>query len=99
MFIALSCFTIVNDTAAEVRAAFRARPHLVDNAEGFVGMEVMSPVGNQDEIWLMTRWRDQLCYRNWHRGHAYRESHMGIPKGLKLVPGSAVVRLFDVFAD
>lgn len=99
MFIALSCFTIANDTSEDVRAAFRARPHLVDSADGFVGMEVMSPVGNQDEIWLMTRWRDQDSYTAWHRSHEYRESHKGIPKGLKLVPGSAVVRLFDVFAD
>jgi len=41
-----------------VRQAFRARPHLVDLAQGFVGMQVMSPLENPAEIWLVTRWAD-----------------------------------------
>lgn len=99
MFVALSTFTIANDMAEQVRAAFRQRPHLVDHAPGFVGMEVMSPLGSPSEIWLLTRWRDEASYRTWHHGHAYHEAHKGIPKGLKLVPRSAEVRLFDVFAE
>ena len=79
--------------------AFCQRPHLVDGAPGFLGMEVMSPVDSVAEIWLVTRWQDEQSYRTWHRGHDYHESHKGIPKGLKLVPGTANVRLFDVFAD
>lgn len=99
MFVALSRFTIANNMADEVRTAFRNRPHLVDGATGFVGMEVMSPLGNPAEIWLLTRWSDEQNYRNWHRGHEYHESHKGIPKGLKLVPGSAAVQLFEVFSE
>lgn len=99
MIIALSRFTIANDMTNEVRAAFRRRPHLVDEVNGFLGMEVMSPVDTPAEIWLVTRWRDEQSYRSWHHGHAYHESHTGIPKGLKLVPGSTEVRLFEVFAD
>jgi heme-degrading monooxygenase HmoA len=99
MFVALSRFTIANGMADDVRSAFRQRPHLVDRAPGFLSMEVMSPVGLPAEIWLMTRWRDEQSYQSWHRGHEYHESHKGIPKGLKLVRGSAEVRLFEVFAD
>jgi hypothetical protein len=62
-------------------------------------MEVMSPVGNPAEVWLVTRWRDEQSYRSWHRGHGYCGSHKGIPKGLKLVPGSAEVHLLEVYAD
>jgi heme-degrading monooxygenase HmoA len=82
-----------------VRGAFRDRPHLVDAASGFLGMEVMSPLDGQAEIWLLTRWRDEQSYRLWHRGHDYHQSHRGIPKGLKLVPGSAKIQLFEIFAD
>jgi heme-degrading monooxygenase HmoA len=99
MIVALSCFTIANDMSDAVRAAFRHRPHLVDFAPGFLGMEVMSPVDRQAEIWLVTRWSDEHSYHSWHRGHEYHESHKGIPKGLKLVPGSAKVTLFEVFAE
>ena len=86
MIVALSRFTIANGMAEEVRAAFRDRPHLVDAASGFLGMEVMSPFDRPAEIWLVTRWADEPSYRNWHRGHTYHEAHKGIPKGLKLVP-------------
>lgn len=99
MIIALSRFTIANDMADEVRTAFCQRPHLVDQAPGFLGMEVMSPCGNPAEVWLVTRWRDELSYRNWHHGHDYHASHKGIPKGLKLVTGMTEVRLFEVFAN
>ncbi len=99
MFVALSRFTIANNMADDVQTAFRNRPHLVDGAPGFMSMEVMSPLGNPAEIWLLTRWSDEQSYRNWHRGHEYHESHKGIPKGLKLVPGSAAVQLFEVFSE
>lgn len=98
MLVALSRFTIANGMADQVRVAFRDRPHLVDSASGFLGMEVMSPVGNPAEIWLVTRWSDEESYRNWHRSHEYHQSHKGIPKGLKLVPRSAEIRLFEVFS-
>jgi heme-degrading monooxygenase HmoA len=98
MFVALSRFTIANGMAAEVREAFRTRPHLVDRERGFIGMQVMSPVDVPEEIWLVTQWADEGSYREWHRGHHYHQSHAGIPKGLKLVPKSAGITFFDLFA-
>jgi heme-degrading monooxygenase HmoA len=93
--VALSRFTVANGMTPQVKEAFVNRPHLVDGAAGFLGMEVLSPLDNADEIWLLTRWADEPSYRAWHRSHVYRESHEGIPKGLKLVPGATSVRLFE----
>lgn len=98
-FVALSRFVIANDMREEVRAAFRNRPHLVDDAPGFISMDVISPTDNPDEIWLITYWTDETSYRTWHRGHTYRESHKGIPKGLKLVPKSASVHFFEYISS
>lgn len=94
MFVALSTFTIANGMGAEVKQAFRERPHLVDHAAGFVKMEVICPQDNPEEIWLLTHWTDEEAYQIWHKHHL-RESHQGIPKGLKLVPRSAKVRFFE----
>jgi len=99
MFVALSRFTIRNDMARQVRDAFIARPHLVDTAQGFLGMQVMSPVENEAEIWLVTRWTDEQSYHTWHKSHSYHDSHKGIPKGLKLVPNSTEIRFFNLFAE
>ena len=95
----LSRFVVANDMDAEVKQAFIFRPHLVDNAAGFVRMDVLSPEDMPNEIWLMTYWVDIASYRTWHKSHAYHESHAGIPKGLKLVPGSAALRIFNLIAS
>jgi len=59
----------------------------------------MSPLDNRAEIWLVTRWTDAQSYHTWHKGHSYHASHSGIPKGLKLVPNSTEIRLFELFAE
>ncbi len=97
--MALSQFTVANGTDAagesnprvspmteQVKQAFLDRPHLVDGEPGFVRMEVISPIDAPDEIWLLTYWTDEESFRTWHRSHLYRDSHQGIPKGLKLDP-------------
>jgi heme-degrading monooxygenase HmoA len=98
-FVALSRFTVANGMTDEVKAAFRERPHLVDDAPGFVRMDVISPTDCPDEIWLLTFWADEGSFRTWHKSHMYGKSHAGIPKGLKLVPKSANVRYFDFVAS
>jgi len=84
---------------AEVKQAFRQRPHRVDSAAGFVRMEVLSPIDAPDEIWLMTYWQDEPSYRTWHHSHLYKESHQGIPKGMRLAPKSVSIRFFEHVAS
>lgn len=98
-FVVISRFRVANGISAEVRDAFITRPHLVDDASGFVGMEVLSPTGDPDEFWLLTRWDDEPSYRTWHSGHAYRQSHKGIPSGLRLDPSRTQIMTFRSFAS
>jgi heme-degrading monooxygenase HmoA len=98
-FLALSKFKVRNGMSAEVRDAFLARPHLVDEAEGFVRMDVVSPTGDAAEFWLLTYWQDEASFRRWHHSHLYRESHAGIPQGLKLVPESTELLTFRYITD
>ena len=94
MFIALSKFEVANNMEDDVKSAFKRRPHNVEKAAGFLRLEVLSPEDNPKEIWLLTYWSDRESFDSWHKSHAYREAHAGIPKGLKLVPKSAEIRLF-----
>lgn len=94
-FVSLSKFVIANEKTAEVKKAFRDRPHLVDGQPGFVRMEVFSPLDRPEEIWLFTYWTDAESYRVWHRSHLYQQSHKGIPKNLKLAPGETEIRHFE----
>ncbi len=98
-FVAVSKFVVRNELDEEVAAAFLARPHLVDDEEGFIRMEVLRGYETPKEFWLLTYWSDEQSYRTWHRGHTYKASHAGIPRGLKLEKGSASVTLFEKICD
>ena len=98
-FLALSKFKVRNGREADVRDAFLQRPHLVDDAAGFVRMDVVSPTSDAAEFWLLTYWRDEESFRQWHHSHLYRESHAGIPSGLKLVPESTELLTFHYITD
>ncbi len=95
MFVALSRFEIANGMTRQVKQAFVDRPHLVEDASGFVRMDVISPLDRPEEIWLITYWSDEASYKCWHHGDLHRASHKWIPKGLKLIPQSTQVRYFD----
>ena len=94
-FVSLSKFVVANDKMAEVKEAFRHRPHLVDEQPGFVQMEVFSPLDRPEEIWLVTYWNDRESFTLWHHSHLYQQAHKGIPKDLKLVPGETEIRHFE----
>jgi heme-degrading monooxygenase HmoA len=64
-FVALSRFVIANEMSQQVKTAFLERPHMVDDATGFLRMDVISPVDNPDEIWLLTYWKDRD--RTWRK--------------------------------
>jgi heme-degrading monooxygenase HmoA len=85
-FVAVSRFVVANGMEDAVCRAFLERPRKVDTEPGFRGFEVLRPTDDAREFWLVTRWSDESCFRKWHGSHAYRESHAGIPKGLKLDP-------------
>lgn len=94
-FVVISKFAIANDLTPQVKEAFSNRPHFVDEVDGFLRMEVISPIDDPKEIWLITFWRDETSFKAWHRSHLYRDSHEGIPKGLKLIPKSTTIRCFE----
>lgn len=99
MFAAISKFVIANDMAVPVKEVFRNRPHSVDHAPGFIKLDVLSPEENPQEIWLITYWSDRASFETWHKSHEYRQSHAGIPKGLKLVPKSWNLTYFEHVAS
>jgi len=98
-YVSISRFRVRNGMEEDVAEAFRQRPHLVDDAPGFVRMEVLSPAEDAAEFWLVTYWTDEESFRTWHRGHTFRESHAYIPKGLKLDPAATELRGFRYVAS
>jgi len=99
MFAALSKFVVANEMTPAVKQAFRDRPHAVESALGFMRLDVLSPEEHPKEIWLITYWSTRQSFEEWHSSHHYRQSHQGIPKGLKLVPKSTSLTFFEHVAS
>jgi heme oxygenase (mycobilin-producing) len=98
-FVAMSRFAVANNKIDEVKEAFRNRPHLVEEAAGFLKMDVISPVDAPEEIWLLTYWTDRESFLAWHHSPAHKASHKYIPKGLKLDPKRTTVMYLDHITD
>ncbi|MFP8489219.1 antibiotic biosynthesis monooxygenase family protein [Gracilimonas sp. Q87] len=93
-FTAISRFEVKNNMEAKVRKAFKNRPGFVENADGFVGLNVLSPQGSPAGFWLINQRQDEESFNHRHKHHR-SESHQFIPKGLKLVKRSFKVEFFD----
>jgi heme-degrading monooxygenase HmoA len=93
-YVSISRFRVRNGMEQAVADAFRGRPHLVDDAPGFVRMDVLSPSEDAAEFWLVTYWSDEESFRTWHRSHEFRNSHSYMPKGLKLDAAFTELRSF-----
>lgn len=99
MILALSRFRVANAMDGEVRTAFAARPRMVDQVRGFLGLEVFTDVSDPSVFHLVTRWTDRESFEAWHASDNHRASHAFIPKGLKLDAAftrvEVVERLFE----
>jgi diguanylate cyclase (GGDEF)-like protein len=80
----ISRFKVRNGMEEAVRQAFLNRPGLVENAPGFRGFNVLTDASDPSIFLLLTEWTDEESFRTWHRSEAHHESHLRIPKGLKL---------------
>lgn len=83
MIVALSRFSVNSGDESKTRAAFESRPHGVDSAPGFLGLEVFQ---SGPTFYLITRWSDEIAFRSWHDGSAHSAAQTLIPSGLKLDP-------------
>ena len=101
MFAVISKFTIdnQNDMTGAVKTAYRERPHVVENAAGFVRLDVLSPMDQPDQIWLITYWADQASFQQWFRTHPYQEAHQNIPSGLRLIRTQTEMLFFEHIAS
>ena len=101
MYVSLSRLRVEPEQAARLVEAFRNRLGLVDDADGFVGLEVWQSDRDAGEVVMVSRWRDREAFRAYMRSAAHRASHDRIPRDL-----DAAIRLerlehlhtFDVVA-
>lgn len=71
----MSRLRVAPDRAQELVAAFRRRAHLVDEAQGFVDLEVWQNDRDPTELVMVSRWADRACFTSYMKSEAHRISH------------------------
>ncbi len=99
MLLAISRFKVANGMEEQVKQAFFHRPHLVDTAAGYLGMETFTLLDEPKVFYLVTRWTNHETFKTWHASPAHHASHKGIPKGLKLDPEFTQITLMERLAS
>jgi heme oxygenase (mycobilin-producing) len=82
MYVSLSRLRVEEERADELVAAFRGRAHLVDDADGFVDLEVWRSDRDPAEIVMVSRWRDRDAFKAYMKSDAHRISHERIDPAL-----------------
>jgi heme-degrading monooxygenase HmoA len=74
----MSRLRVAPDRAQQVVAAFRDRAHLVDQAPGFVDLEVWQNDRYPTELVMVSRSTDHASFKNYMKSEAHRISHSRI---------------------
>src|SRR3954464_11165099 len=82
MYGALSRLGIEDGRAPELVEAFRRRAHLVDDADGFVDLQVWQSDRDPAELVMVSRWRDRDCFKAYMKSREHRMSHDRIDPSL-----------------
>lgn len=80
--MSVSRLRVEDGRAAELVAAFQRRAHLVDDADGFVDLQVWQSDRNPSEMVMVSRWRDREAFKEYMRSDAHRASHDRIDPAL-----------------
>ena len=102
MYVSLSRLRVPAHASDELIAAFRRRAHLVDEADGFVDLQVWRSDRDAGEILMVSRWQDREAFKAYMKSEEHRISHERIDPQLQgLIKLEALEHLhtYDVVAE
>jgi heme-degrading monooxygenase HmoA len=75
MYVSLSRLRVPQERAPELVSAFRRRAHLVEEADGFVDLQVWQSDRDAGELVMVSRWRDREAFKAYMKSESHRVSH------------------------
>ena len=73
--IKINAITVPRESGSELAHRFAARAGAVDNAEGFLGFELLQPTDDRDQWLVITRWRDEESFQAWLGSESFVQGH------------------------
>ena len=82
MYVSLSKLRVPEERAPELVSAFRRRARLVEEAEGFLDLQVWQSDTDAGELVMVSRWRDRDAFKAYMKSERHRISHERIDPDL-----------------
>jgi heme-degrading monooxygenase HmoA len=79
----MSRLRVSEERSDELVRAFRGRVRLVDEADGFVDLQVWQSDRDRGELIMVSRWRDRSAFTTYMRSSEHRISHDRIDPDLQ----------------
>ena len=83
MYVSMSRLRVPAERAGQLVTAFRSRVGLVDDADGFVDLQVWQSDRDEGELIMVSRWRDREAFKTYMRSAEHRVSHDRIDPDLQ----------------
>ena len=68
--VKINALTVPEGGGAELEKRFEARKHVVDDAPGFEGFQLLRPVAGETRYFVITQWANEESYVAWRDGDA-----------------------------
>ncbi|MBD0282493.1 MAG: antibiotic biosynthesis monooxygenase [Thermoleophilaceae bacterium] len=85
LYVSLSRLRVPDERAPDLVRAFRRRARLVEEAEGFVDLQVWQADKDPGEFIMVSRWRDREAFKAYMKSERHRISHARIDPDLDRV--------------
>lgn len=94
--VKINAIEIPEGAGPELEKRFAARAGAVDSAPGFLGFELLRPVGGENRYFVYTKWETEEDFQNWANGGA-KAAHAGearkpVSTGANLLEFEVVLR-------
>ena len=83
MYVSMSQLQVAPELSDELVGAFRGRAHLVEEAAGFVDLQVWRSDVDPSELIMVSRWESRDHFKAYMKSDAHRVSHDRIDTTLK----------------
>lgn len=75
--VRINAITVAPGSGDELAHRFATRAGAVDQADGFLGFELLRPTDDRDTWLVVTRWRDEEAFQGWVSSPAFAHGHAG----------------------
>jgi heme-degrading monooxygenase HmoA len=73
--VKINAIEVAPERGAELEERFARRASEVEKMPGFLGFELLRPVGGETRYFVYTRWESEEAYQAWRNGAAFTRGH------------------------